>query len=149
MVEWSVGCLFADCWAWAGNVDKSTSMAIPYSRAWAFSATKTEDFLSTLTSRDTCQTLRLLVETSTLVYNWGPSALFPCQNSHNFLSLRSFAGSKLLRAFGKLLAPDSLANSSFDQLQGLFFLLFGAIIAVSYVTPEGESFKVNDRNISP
>lgn len=143
MVDWTVDGLFAHCWLWASNICSDASIVTPYSRSWAFSAVGTETFLSTLTSKDMCHGLRLLVEVSTLLYNWGSDPGFPARYSTHLHSIQSFTGSKLIQAFKKPLTPVRLANSSLPQLQGLFFLLFGAIIAVSHTGPIAESSQPN------
>lgn len=88
--------------------------------------------MSNLVPKKLCETLRLLVETTTMIYNWGSDAQFPHCSADELHGIRSFAGSQMNRALQNALHPTRVANSSIDQLAGLVFLLFGTMIAVSH-----------------
>lgn len=134
MIEWTAPAVFTDCIMWLSTID---SPVVSYSRAWLFSACKTEQLLCSFLPNQLCEKLRVLAETTTVIHNWGQSA-YPSQ----VRGLRSFAGTQILRALDETLRPASLANSSVDYLAGIFLLLFGTTLAVSYNASSVSSSKV-------
>jgi hypothetical protein len=58
----------------------------------------------------------------------------------------SLAGESCLRFLEKKLTPQSLANLSRNELQALFLMVVGTILAVGYAQPVGEfpSFPLDD-----
>lgn len=52
------------------------------------------------------------------------------------LQIGSFAGHKFLRNLDKLLKPQRLRDCSLGRLRALFLLIFGAILAAGYTSPQ-------------
>jgi hypothetical protein len=52
------------------------------------------------------------------------------------LQIGSFAGHKFLRNLDKLLKPQHSRACSLDQLRALFLLIFGAVLATGYTSPQ-------------
>lgn len=126
MVQWSASGVFTDCITWLSTLD---SPAVSYSRAWLFSASRTEQLLCTLVPKELCETLRVLAKASMLIHHYERASFsFPRQ----LHGLRCFAGNHMIQALEGALRPTSLANSSINDLGGLFLLLLGTTIAVSY-----------------
>ncbi len=77
-----------------------------------------------------------------MAYNCGPDALLPDPAAIELNGVHSFAGSQIIKALEMQLRPSNLAKSSTDQLAGLFILLFGTTMAVSYTIARTKSPEV-------
>ena len=122
MVEWDPTRLFEDCLEWLRTIDTDVET---YSRSWLFSSFRTQQLLSSLISKKLCEALRVLVETTTLIHNWGPDAPFPNFSSREVHGIRSFAGTSVIRALDVSLRPSNLASNSANELAGLLSLYSG------------------------
>ena len=124
------------------------SHTIACSRAWLFSSFSTEQLLSQYLPSRLCESIRGLVVTTTLIHNWGSEIQCPRLSTAELRSIRAFAGSQMVKTLELALHPSSLAKSSIDQLEGLFILLFGTMIAVSYTKATAESLDVRSHDTS-
>lgn len=104
------------------------------SRVWMLSSLKAECLLSTFLDGNLCKALRVLVETSSILHNWGMDTSYSRYSSTDLWSIRSFAGSQVLRGLERALNLQRLANASADVLKALFLVLLGTVIAVGYST---------------
>jgi hypothetical protein len=79
-----------------------------------------------------CAQFRLLVYTSSLMYNLGrKESSFGCTWSELRMT-QSQAGNALIQNLEKLLRPCDLAKAYPEKLRVLFLILFGTILAVGY-----------------
>lgn len=75
---------------------------------------------------------RLFVELSSVLYCNGAQRDYDSYSRIELSLVQSFLGTKVLKGLGKALASSALAKANTHELQALFLVLFGTIIAVSY-----------------
>ena len=139
-VQWDLGYITADCAEW---VRQERLKPESNSRAWLFSSHKTEILLSTFVGFSLSKALRVLVETSSILYNWGLDTSYSQYSPSDLWRIRSFAGSQVVHDLGNALKNARLANASQDELKALFLVLLGTIIAVGYSNSVFDSEEVN------
>ena len=101
------------------------------SRVGILSSVECQRLLHHYLDEDICTNLRLLVKTSSLLFSREDSP-HPCYDSGQLNIIRSSVGAKILKSLEPALKSTALANASQDKLKGLFLVLFGMIIAVTY-----------------
>lgn len=126
---WDLDAVSSDCanWICEEHVNPASN-----SRVWMLSSLKAEDLLSKFVNSKLSKALRVLVEMSSILHNWGDDATFSHYSSSDLWSIRSFAGSQALRNLEAVLTNNRLAEFSKDMLKALFLILLGTIIAVGY-----------------
>lgn len=112
------------------------------------SSLKAEHLLSNLVDSNLTRALRVLVETASILHNWGDNATYSHYSSSDLWSIRSFAGSQVLRALEANLTNTILARASSKVLKALFLVLLGTIIAVGYTDSVSRLDKVSSTIIS-
>lgn len=132
-IHWNLGNITADCAEWLLEERMKPGSN---SRVWMLSSLKAECLLSTFLDGNLCKALRVLVETSSILHNWGMDTSYSRYSSTDLWSIRSFAGSQVLRGLERALNLQRLANASADVLKALFLVLLGTVIAVGYSTSE-------------
>lgn len=130
MVGWKVEAILKDSWTWVRDLEFLGNNECFYS--WLCPNFTPDQLLSGFVPKKLSSTFRALVETSIMIYNCGPDALIPDPASTELNGVHSFAGSLIIKALNMQLRPSNLAKSSTDQLAGLFLLLFGMAMSVSY-----------------
>ena len=78
------------------------------------------------------QNFRLLVETSSALYNRGLQQEYAGYNAIELWRIRSFAGDKVLEGLQRVLNNKALSYASLFELKALFLILFGTIVSVGY-----------------
>ena len=135
--EWTVESLAQDSGDWLGhtliNGLKGHFQSTSYSQTWLFSTSRVESLLSTMLPKRLCRMVRYLVQTTSLIHNWGSSASLPQLTSTQLHDLQAFSGSEVLRGLEATLRRVNQSNTSPDKIKGLFLLLFGTLVAVGYV----------------
>lgn len=128
-VHWDLEYISKNFAQWLGSPYVSPAS---FSRVGILCSFKLIHLLSDFLPEILIQHFRLLMETSSILYYNGN----PCgyaEYSHIDLCLvRSFLGTKVLNGLEKALASTALAKATVHELQALFLMLFGTIIAVSY-----------------
>lgn len=114
-----------------------------HSRVWILSSLKAENLLSTFVDGNLSKALRVLVETSSILHNWGMDTSYSQYSSSDLWRIRSFAGSQVLHGLERAMNLQRLANASADVLSALFLVLLGTVIAVGYSTSVSHSDEVN------
>lgn len=79
-----------------------------------------------------CEQFRILVYTSSLMYNLGSRETYCGYTQREFHALHSKAGTAVLDILEKLLRPSDIAKAVPEKLRAIFLVLFGTILAVSY-----------------
>lgn len=130
-IRWDLENVVLDCadWISAENLKPESN-----SRVWIFSSLKAEILLSTFLGGNLSKAVRVLVETSSILHNWGINASYLRYSSSDLWRIRSFAGSQVLHGLEHALKNANLAKASVDVLKALFLALLGTIIAVGYLT---------------
>ena len=130
-VHWDLGSISSDCIDWI--LDERLKPE-SNSRVWIFSSFNAELLLSNFVDGSLSKALRVLVETSSVLHNWGVDARYSHFSSSDLWKIRSFAGSQVLHGLEHALRIASLAKASAEALKALFLVLLGTIIAVGYST---------------
>ena len=128
-IRWDLESVVSDCaeWVLEEGLRPETN-----SRVWIFSSFKAETLLSTFVGGNLSKALRVLVETSSILYNWGMDANYLQYSPSDLWRIRSFAGSQAIHGLEDALKNVKLAKASVDVLKSLFLALLGTIIAVGY-----------------
>ena len=128
VVHWDVSALCTDfaTWMTADNAQPAAT-----SRVGVLSSMQCQRLLCRYLDDDLCIHLPLLVRTSSLLYNRQDSP-HPCYTNEHLSSARSLLGNELLKNLETALKPTSLSKNSKQQLEVLFMVVFGTIIAVVY-----------------
>jgi hypothetical protein len=79
-----------------------------------------------------CEQFRLMVYTSSLLYNLGNGVSYSGITPLEFRMTLSKAGTALLESLEKLLRPAHLAKALPENKRAIFLVLFGTILAVGY-----------------
>ena len=130
-IRWDLESVVSDCVEW---VLEERLRPESNSRVWMFSSFKAETLLSTFVGGNLSKALRILVETSSILHNWGMDADYLRYSPSDLWKIRSFAGSQMIHGLELALKNARLAKASVDNLKALFLALLGTIIAVGYST---------------
>ena len=137
--HWDLGSIASDCAEWV--LDERVKPG-SNSRVWILSSIDAETLLSEFVDGNLSKAVRVLVETSSILYNWGMDTSYSHYSSSELWSLRSFAGSQVLHGLERALNVQRLAVVSADVLKALFLVILGTIIAVGYSTSVSNSDEV-------
>ena len=138
-VHWDVDalCINFATWMTADNAQPAAT-----SRVGVLSSMQCQRLLCRYLDNDLCIYLPLLVRTSSLLYNLQDSP-HPCYTYEHLSSARSLLGNELLKNLETALKPTALSKNSKQQLEVLFMVVFGTIIAVVYMcNTESEGARV-------
>lgn len=126
---WDLDTITRDFAQWMSNQQLTPASR---SRVGILSSFKLTRLLSALFSGNMSQNCRLLVETSSALYNRGIQQDYAGYNPIELWRIRSFAGNKVLKGLEKALNKNALSRASLFELKALFLILFGTIISVGY-----------------
>ena len=126
---WNLDTITRDFAQWMSNQQLTPASR---SRVGILSSFKLTRLLSTLLSGNMSQNCRLLVETSSALYNRGIQQDYAGYNPIELWRIRSFAGNKVLKGLEKVLNNNALSHASLFELKALFLILFGTIVSVGY-----------------
>ncbi|KAL9608518.1 MAG: hypothetical protein Q9167_006657 [Letrouitia subvulpina] len=128
VIQWDINALSTDFSTWMITDDVHP---VATSRVGIFSRADCQDLLRSYLSDDLCINFRLLVKISSLIYN-GNESPHPYFDRERLILMRSLVGTRLLKSLEATLKSSILTKASREQLTGLFMVLLGVIIAVSY-----------------
>lgn len=128
VVQWDINALATDFSAWV-TVDSVHPAAT--SRVGILSSAECQGLLRIYLNDDLCSNLGLLVKISSLLYS-GNEPPHPYIDRERLILMRSLVGARLLKSLETFLKSSILTKASKEQLTGLFLVLLGVIIAVSY-----------------
>ena len=132
-VHWDINALSTDFAAWMA-VDNVHPAAT--SRVGILSSVECQGLLHRYLDEELCIQLRLLIKASSLLYN-RKNCLHPHYDRERLALIRSTVGSQFLTNLETALKSTALAKASKEKLMGLFLVLLGAIIAITYTTGTG------------
>ena len=138
-VNRDLGTIAAECAEWI--LDECVKPG-SNSRVWMFSSLDVERLLSPFVDANLRKAHRVLVETSSILRNWGMDKSYSDYSSSDLWSIRSFAGSQVLQGLERALNLQRLAKCSADVLKALFLVILGTVIAVGYSTSVSQSNEV-------
>lgn len=127
-LQWDIDALSIDLATWMAddNVQPATT-----SRVGILSSMECQALLNNYLDEDLCINFGLLVKTASLLYNRKDSP-HPQYDHEQLNSIRYSAGAKLLKNLEAALKCTALAQASKGKLMGLFSVLLGTIIAITY-----------------
>ncbi len=130
LVQWDIDALSTDFATWmaADNVHPAAT-----SRVGILSSIECQRLLHHYLDEDLCTNLRLLVKTSSLLYNRKDSP-HPHYGREQLNLIRYSVGASILKSLEAALKSTALAEASKEKLKGLFLVLLGVIIAITYTT---------------
>ena len=79
-----------------------------------------------------------------ITHNWKQDVAFSDCPATELSTACASAGSETLKRLEEQLRPVNLSQNSIDQLRGLFLLLFGALLAVSYSEMRVDSMQLEN-----
>ena len=135
LIRWDIDALSTDfaIWLAADNVHPAA-----ISRVGILSSIECQRLLHHYLDEDLCTNLRLLVKTSSLLYNRRDSP-HPYYGREQLNLIRSSVGAKMLKSLEAALKSTTLAEASKEKLKGVFLVLLGVIIAITYtITTDSE-----------
>ncbi len=127
-VEWDVTALSKDWALWMSQNQRVPTM----SKVGIMSSLRFQQLLNPWIPTKLGSYFRLMMHTSSIVYNHGPKDCYCGISFENFYALRSHAGTNLLIGLEDLLRPAELAKAPMEKLRAIFLILFGTILAVLY-----------------
>ena len=129
----------------AGWMSQEHALPAATSRVGILSSANFAHLVRTIADERLTRAFRLLVESSSVLYNHN-GQLDICWKNYNkddLENIRSFAGTSVLRHLERVLSNIALAEISLKEMKGLFLILCGTIIAVSYSQPAGHDEEVS------
>ena len=129
----------------AGWMSDKHALPASTSRVGILSSAKFTELIRTIADEDLTRTFRLLVESSSVLYNYNgqPDFFWKDYDMDDLESIRSFAGTSVLRHLERVLSNITLAKTSLKEMKALFLILFGTIIAIGYSQPIGHNEEVS------
>ena len=129
----------------AGWMSHKHALPASTSRVGILSSAKFTQLVRTIADEDLTRVFRLLVESSSVLYNYDGQLDIYWKDYYrdDLESIRSFAGTSVLRHLERVLSNIALAEASLKKMKALFLILFGTIIAVEYSRPVGHSLEVS------
>lgn len=125
---WDVIALSEDWASWMCRSDRKPNI----SKIGVMSSLCFQRMLSPWVSSSLSDYFRLLIYTSSIIYNHGPQASYPQFALGDFYAARSLCGAKVLASLEKLMRPAELAKATKEKISAIFLLLFGTTLAVLY-----------------
>lgn len=141
-VLWDLDAMVSEFACW---MSQKHALPASTSRVGILSSIKFTQLVRTLADEDLTRTFRLLVESSSVIYNYEgqPDIYWKDYYTDDLESIRSFAGTSVLRHLERVLSNIALAENSLKEMKALFLILFGTIIAVGYSRPAGHNQEVS------
>jgi hypothetical protein len=133
-VTWSLESLTADVVTWL-NAD-SASMT---SKVGTLSSPKFVSLAQSAIGPKTCRDFQQMLYAQSLAYTQTPTSHPDYLSITQLEQIAAIAGHSLLLELDRKLTPDHLAKCSKHDLQALFLIAFGAILAVGYTSPPADS----------
>jgi hypothetical protein len=96
------------------------------------STTRFERLLHPWISLELAKDFRIMVYTSSVIYNLGVRDDYCGYTAPEFYNIRSYTGTQVLNGLEKLLRPSELTNASNEKTRAIFLLLFGTVLAIVY-----------------
>lgn len=128
-VDWNIDALCSDFANWMSD-DSSVPASI--SSAGILSCLSFERVFGDMLHKDLARNVRLLVQITSFLHNHGLRATYAGYSSMDLWSIRSYAGSNVLRNLERALCAPNLSKLSENELKTLFLVLFGATLGVGY-----------------
>ena len=141
-VLWDLDAMVSE---FAGWMSQKHAVPASTSRVGILSSPKFTSLLRPIANEDLIRTFRLLVESSSVLYNYqGQLDIFWNDYCEDDLeSIHCFAGTSVLRQLERTLSNVALAETSLREMKALFLILFGTIIAVGYSRPARHNDEVS------
>ena len=114
------------------------------SRTGVISSVQFQLLISKFIGSELSESLRILVETSSVLYNWSAEG-YAGYTFSDLERLQSFSGTRVLRHLEKALSIKALAHASAEVLQSLFMALTGTVLSINYM---GEGLGPHSVNLS-
>lgn len=127
-VEWNLTALSKDWALWMSQNNRVPTM----SKVGIMSSLRFQQILNPWISTKLGSYFRLMMHTSSIVYNHGPQDYYCGIPYDDFYALRSHAGTNILIGLEDLLRPAELAKATVEKLRAIFLILFGTVLAVLY-----------------
>jgi hypothetical protein len=132
-VKWEVGALTEGCAKW---ISDSEMMGI--SQVGAISSSQFQDMIRPFVGDAVCKCFQGMVYTLSLAHTQQSSAETHQYTAMELQRIGSLSGEHFLAFLEKSLKPQSLGKLSKNELQVLFLMLIGTILAVGYAQPVEE-----------
>ena len=141
-VLWDLDAMVSE---FAGWMSHKHALPASTSRVGILSSAKFTQLVCPITDEDLTRTFRLLVESSSVLYNYDGQLDIYWKDYYtdDLESIRSFAGTSVLRHLERILSNIALAEASLKEMKALFLILFGTIVAVGYSRPVGHNQEVS------
>ena len=102
------------------------------SRIGVISSAQFQLLISNLLGNELSESLRILVETSSVLYN-SSTEVYAGYTLIDLENLQSFSGTRVLQYLERALNVKALAHARVEVLQSLFIALTGTILSISYM----------------
>jgi hypothetical protein len=102
------------------------------SKVGIMSTAQFERLLHPWISPELAKDFRIMIYTSSVIYNLGVRDHYCGYTAPEFYDIRSYTGMQVLNGLEKLLKPSELAKSSNEKIRAIFLLLFGTTLAIVY-----------------
>ena len=112
------------------------------SRIGVISSAQFQLLISNFLGDELSESLRILVETSSVLYNTS-TGVYAGYTLIDLEKLLSFSGTRVLQHLERALNVKALAHASVEVLQSLFIALTGSILSISYMREGLTSSSVN------
>jgi hypothetical protein len=132
-VKWEVGAFTEGCAKW---ISDSEMMGI--SQVGAMSSSQFQDMIRPFVGDAVCKCFQGMVYTLSLAHTQQSSAETHQYTAMELQRIGSLSGEHFLAFLEKSLKPQSLGKLSKNELQVLFLMLIGTILAVGYAQPVEE-----------
>ena len=141
-VVWNLDAMVSE---FAGWMSQKHALPASTSRVGILSSAKFTSLVRHIANQDLTRTFKLLIESSSVLYNYDGQLDIQWKDYYkdDLESVRSFAGTSVLRELERILSNSALAETSLNDLKALFLILFGTIIAVGYSRPVGHNPEVS------
>jgi len=127
-IQWDITEISRDWASWMCRSDRNPNI----SKVGVMSSLRFQDMISSCISNSLAGYFRLMMYTSSIIYNHGPQPSYSRFALGDFFKVRSLAGAKVLAGLEKLLLPAELAKATTEKIRAIFLMLFGTILAVLY-----------------
>jgi AraC-like DNA-binding protein len=133
-IKWEIAAFTENCAKWISDPEM-----IDISQVGAMSSPQFQKLIKPLVGDAVCRDFQTMVYSISLAHTRQRNGE---KHQHTLLELQrmgSTAGERVLRFLEKKITPQSLGSLSRDELQVLFLMIVGAILAIGYAQPVAES----------
>jgi hypothetical protein len=127
-IVWDITELSRDWASWICRNDRNPNV----SKIGVMSSLRFQHMITPCISNPLAGYFRLLMYTSSIIYNHGPQPSYSRFALGDFFKVRSITGAKVLAGLDKLLRPAELARATVEKVRAVFLMLFGTTLAVLY-----------------